>query len=202
MPERGFGEACFRTEYPCCMVLDGEGWIRVYAVSMYHEHGDFDRDPETETLWYQTVSRFRRDGFCALETRTDSGHLTLRPMVSRGGRILLNATTGKYGCIRAELRTVPDNTPIPNFELENSVAVAGDGHFLQLKWKERETIAQFEDQPFRLHLEMDRARLYAVRLDADFAFAGYVHRNLAGEFDPVYHDWDFRPGRDSAYAGY
>ncbi len=125
----------------------------------------------------------------------------MRPLISRGGKILVNAITGKHGCIRAELRTVPDNTPIPNFELANSVPIAGDGHFLQLKWKERETIGQFQGQPFRLHLEMDRARLYAIRLDADLAFDGYVHKNLAGEYDPEYHDWDLKPGREADYAG-
>jgi len=192
MPDYGFGSGSFRSNYPDCMIVDDEGWIRIYASSFEGEHNDGKRLGPDEKTGHMTISRLRRDGFCALETVTDVGHLTLRPLISRGGGILLNAVTGKFGYIRCELRTVPDDTPIAGYELENCVPIEGDGHFLKVRWKERETIDGFKGQAFRIHLRMDRARLYAIRTAADYLFGVYIHRNLAGETEPGEHS-EFMP---------
>ncbi len=196
MPDSGFGPGSFRSEYPSCMVVDDEGWIRVYSSSFTGEHGDGTRPGSEEKRGVMTVSRFRRDGFCALETVSDTGHVTLRPLISRGGDIRLNAVTARFGSIRGELRTVPDDTPIPGYELENCVPIEGDGHFLTLRWKQRETIDPLKGQPFRIHLRLDRARLYAVRLAADHLFGVHVHRNLAGETEPGAHLEFLQPARN------
>ena len=79
---------------------------------------------------------------------------------------------------------VPDNKPIPGFELENSIPVEGDGHFLTLKWKDRDSIDQFEGEPFRLFLELDQARLFAVRVAADYCYGWVPEPNLVGDYIP------------------
>jgi hypothetical protein len=149
---------------------------------------------------FLTISRFRRDGFCAMESVSDIGLLLLRPLISRGGQILLNATMGRFGKIRAELRMVPDGNPIPGFELEQSIPVEGDGHFMPLRWNSRDTIDQFRKEPFRLLLELDQARLFAVRVEADYLYGWVPETSLVGDYIPNELP-GLKCGRTDAYAG-
>jgi len=184
LPDGGIGKYGFGGEYPCSMVMDEAGWLRIYTASFVGEHNDGDKFPASEKSLFLTISRFRRDGFCAMESASDIGHLTLRPLISHGGQIRFNAAIGRFGKIRAELRMVPDNKPIPGFELENSIPVTGDGHFLPLKWKNRDSIDQFKGEPFRLFLELGQARVYAVRVDADYLYGWVPEPNLVGDYIP------------------
>jgi hypothetical protein len=199
LPDRGIGRGGFGNEYPSAMIQDDDGWLRVYTTSCIGEHADGGKFQPGEPIAHVTISRWRRDGFCALESHSDAGHVTLRALISRGGEITLNATTGRFGKIRAELRMVPDKRPIPGYELENSIPVSGDGHSLKLCWKERETIDGFAGEPFRIFLELDQARLYAVRVNADSLYGFVPQTNLAGDYIP-----DQLPGmqfnRDAAYG--
>ena len=198
-PDYGFGPDCPRCVYPQEMVLDDDGWLRIYSSIHFGEHADNGRCKPDEPISSMTISRLRRDGFCALETSSDTAFLTLRPLVSRGGQITLNAVTARFGSIRAELCSVPDNTPIPGFEMDNSLPVEGDGHFLPLRWKERDSIDAFRDQPFRLHLRLDRARLYAVRTSSEYLYESHIHLNQAGNFLPDANPEFFSPNRSNAY---
>jgi hypothetical protein len=162
------------------MVKDGCAFI-------VGEHNDGEKFANDETLAYITVSRWRRDGFCALESHSDTGSILMRGILPHGGPILLNATTGRFGKIRAELRKL-DNTPFPGFELEKCVPVTGDGHYLPLKWqdgdKPNETLDSLIDQPVRIYLELEQARLYAIRIDADLVYGFVPETNLAGDYIP------------------
>ena len=60
------------------MVLDEDGWIRIYTNSSADEHNDGRKFPPEETICYVTISRWRRDGFCALESHSDTGSVLLR----------------------------------------------------------------------------------------------------------------------------
>ena len=187
LPDRGWGKDNFGSEYPTAMVMDADGWLRVYTNSYVGEHNDWNKFAPKETINRVSVSRWRRDGFCALESHSDTGSVLLRGLLPRGGQILLNATTGRFGRIRAELRDL-QNQPIPGYELDKSVAVIGDGHFLPLRWQEggetRETLDTLEGQPFRLYLELEQARLYAVRVDADLVYGFVPETSLAGDYIP------------------
>jgi hypothetical protein len=169
------------------MALDEEGWLRVYTTSCVGEHNDGRKFTKDETLAYVTVSRWRRDGFCALESHSDTGTLLLRGLLPHGGQILLNATTGRFGSIRAELRDLR-NQPIAGYELARSIPVSGDGHFLPLRWQDgatvRETVDGLNGQPFRLFLTLEQARLYAVRVDADLVYGFVPETSLAGDYIP------------------
>jgi hypothetical protein len=95
---------------------------------------------------------------------------------------------------------VPDGIPIPGFELENSIPLEGDGLRLALRWKNRDTIDQFRDEPFRIFLELDQARLFAVRVHADFLYGWVPETNLVGDYLPNQCP-GLQPGRTDAYAG-
>jgi hypothetical protein len=198
LPDQHFGGYAFGSEYPSSLVLDDEGWLRLYTTSCVGEHNDGRKFAPDEVIAYVTVSRWRRDGFCALESASDIGQMTLRPLIARGGEILLNAITGRFGKIRAELRMVPDNKPIPGYELENAIPWQGDDHFAKLRWKERDTTDPFRGEPFRLYLELDQARVYAVRTDADLLYGWVPETNLAGDYIPNELP-GLKAGREGAY---
>jgi hypothetical protein len=185
LPDRGLGKDSFASEYPTAMILDDEGWLRVYTTSCVGEHNDWDKFSNDENISCVTLSRWRRDGFCALESHSDTGSLLLKGILPHGGPILLNAITGRFGNIRAELRKL-DNTPYPGFELENSIPVTGDGHLLPLRWQKDgellDTLDTLRDQPVRIYLELEQARLYAVRVDADLVYCLIPEPNLAGDY--------------------
>ena len=187
MPDRGWGKDNFGSEYPTAMVLDGEGWLRVYANSCIGEHNDWRKFADDETIAHVTVSRWRRDGFCALESHSDTGSVLLRGLLPRGGQILLNATTARFGRIRAELRDLQNQT-LPGYELDRSVPVTGDGHFLPLRWQGDsgvvETLDSLNGRPFKLYLELEQARLYALRADVDLVYGFVPETNLAGDYLP------------------
>jgi len=201
LPDEGLGVRDFLQEYPACMVMDRDGWLRIYSTAYLGGHGDAMQKGVQSA--FMTISRLRRDGFCALETHSDDGFIVTRPLISGSGQISLNAIVGKCGFIRAELRKVPDNTPIPGYELENSVPVTSDGHFLPLRWKERESIDRFKGEPFRLYLEMKEARLYAMRVNAEHLIASFPQTNLAGDYKVAHGlplPW-FVHNREDAYPG-
>ncbi|MEI6971360.1 MAG: hypothetical protein WCL44_07545 [bacterium] len=187
LPDRGWGKDSFGSEYPSAMVQDGDGWLRIYTTSCVGEHNDWNKFAKDEVIAHVTVSRWRRDGFCALESHSDTGSVLLRGLLPRGGRILLNATTGRFGRIRAELRDL-QNKPLPGYELDKSVAVTGDGHFMPLRWQDggavRDTLDPLNGQPFKIYLELEQARLYALRVDADLVYGFVPETSLAGEYVP------------------
>ncbi len=187
LPDRGLGKERFGSEYPTVMILDDEGWLRVYTNSYVGEHADWNKFPKSEVISHVTVSRWRRDGFCALESRSDTGWLLLRGLLPRGGPILLNALTGRFGRIRAELRDL-QNKPLPGYGLDECVPVTGDGPFLPLRWQRggevRETLDPLNGQPFKLYLELEQARLHAVRADANLLYGFVPLTNLAGDYLP------------------
>ena len=81
-----------------------------------------------------------------------------------------------------------DNQPLPGYELAHAVPVTGDGHFLPLRWQDgptmRETLDPLNGRPFKLYLELEQARLYAVRVNADLVYGFVPETNLAGDYIP------------------
>lgn len=179
----------FGSDYMTDMVVSDDPWLRIYNTYYPGEHGDFDRYDGDEQVGFLEIYRLRKDGFCSLDTVADRGVVAIRPVLARSGSITINGVTGRFGKIRAELRTVPHDTPIPGYELENAVAVEGDHHCAVLRWKDRDSITPLAGLPFRLYLELEQASVYAIRMDCDYIFEGYVHDNLAGDYQLSYRDY-------------
>ncbi len=187
LPDRGLSRDNYGSEYPTAMVLDDEGWLRVYTTSYVGEHGDWNKFARSETIAFVTVSRWRRDGFCALESTSDTGTVLMKAVIPRGGPIQLNAVTGRFGSIRAELRGL-GNQPIPGYELAKSVPITGDGHFLPLRWKDgdtvRESLDELIDRPVRIFLVLEQVRIYAIRVNSDLQYGFVPTTDLAGGYIP------------------
>jgi hypothetical protein len=47
-----------------------------------------------------------------------------------------------------------------------------------------ETVDSLRGKPFRLYLQLEQARLYAVRVDADLVYGFVPETNLAGDYIP------------------
>ena len=196
VPDRGLGKGDCLTQYPSCLTVDDEGWMRIYTEGIVGEHDGFPGVDWNEKLSWtsMTVSRWRRDGMCALETNAGPGRILTKCYVPRGGQILLNAITSRFGSIRAELRDI-HNKPMPGYELEKSIPVNGDGHFMPLQWKDgdgvRDTMPVGNGKSFRIYFEMQQARLYAMRLNADLNYGFVPLKTMAGEYIPHNIDgWD------------
>jgi hypothetical protein len=70
--------------------------------------------------------------------------------------------------------------------VEKCIPVTADGHYLPSKWQDgdklKETLDSLTDQPVRIYLELEQARLYAIRMDADLVYGFVPETNLAGEY--------------------
>lgn len=185
---RGDGFHQYGSQYPTSMATDDDGWVRVYSACCVGEHADIGKIAPGEPIVELTVHRYRRDGFCALDTATGVGSLLTRNFVHGSGPILVNATIARFGRLRAEIRGL-DNAPLPGFELNSCVPLTGDGQFLQLRWNDEsgavlDTIDSLAGRPFRIYIEAEQTRLFALRLEADILFGWVPEKNLAGTFIP------------------
>lgn len=198
MPDRGFGKGGILSDYPCSMIEDDDGWLRVYACSCVGEHANPKAFSEGEARTWLNVSRWRKDGFCALETHAGKGRILTKCYLPRGDRILLNATVAQLGYIRAELRN-NRNQVIPGFELDKCVPIEGDGHALPLQWRKGDGVVSMpapgNGVAFRIYFEMEQARLYALRLDADLLYGFVPETTMNGDYIPNNIDgWSVAPG--------
>lgn len=179
----------FGMNYTTDVVSSNDQWLRIYNTYFPGEHHNFGRYRDDEPLGFLEVYQLRKDGFCSLGTASDYGTMVFRPVLARSGQIMVNCVTGRFGRIRAELRMVPHNTPVPGYEFENSIPVEGDHHNAALCWKDKNGLDPLSGLPFRLCLEIEQGGIFAVRMDCDYIFEGYIHNNLAGDYQPPYHDF-------------
>lgn len=199
MPDRGFGRQSFLSDYPTSMVEDEDGWLRVYACSSVGEHANPKPLNAGEARTSLTIARWRKDGFCALETHAGKGRILTKCYIPRQGAIVLNATVTRLGTLRAELRD-NRNKVLPGFELDNCVPVEGDGHALPLQWRRGDGVVSMPEpgngKAFRIYFEMEQARLYAMRLDADLLYGFVPETTMNGDYIPNNIDgWHVEPGK-------
>jgi len=167
--------------YPGSMVIDDAGDILVYSFASHVEHCDLYKGSPSGL----SVAKLRRDGFCAMESVSAKGYMTLRPFLSQGGTIRINVRTAATGTVRAELlrvtgRNTAGSQAFPGFELENSIPVTGNGYEIELKWKDKNNIDSLKGEKFCLRLELTKAEVYAVRMDALFHNGYFPKETLNG----------------------
>jgi len=141
---------------PSCMVRLPDGSLRFYASTSRHEHGICPPDDG-----YIVGYALRRDGFAFLESDGGVGIVGTRPLWWEGGEGELNVQA-PAGWVRVQA-TEPNGTPIAGYSFADSEVFRGDDRGWVPRWKEGRTLAALSDRMIRLEIELENARLYAIR---------------------------------------
>ena len=143
---------------PSTMVRLEDGSLRFYASTSRHEHGHCPPDDG-----YIVAYGLRRDGFIYLESDGGKGLVGTRMLYWRGGEVELNAQA-PAGWVRVQV-TDPQGNPLPGYTFADSAVLHDDQTAWVPTWKSGETLTALADKMIRLEIQLENARLYAVRGD-------------------------------------
>jgi hypothetical protein len=140
---------------------------------LFHYNGRHRTDQEFSHAANHTahigVATLRLDGFAALcadqaflEKTGKPAMLITRPLEVRENELQLNIA-GHGGTARVALLDA-NMKPIPGFEAENCLPVAEDAVRAPVRWQAGGSLAELRGRRVHLYLEMNRGRLYAVRV--------------------------------------
>jgi len=88
--------------------------------------------------------------------------MTTRPLLFRGNRLVINASTSASGGIRVEILK-PDGTAIDRFAGDNAIEFFGDSIEQQVRWDQGPDVSSLAGKPVRLRFLMKDADLYSFR---------------------------------------
>ena len=113
------------------------------------------------------VPRVRRqvmrvDGVASINAPYAGGQLTTRPLVFRGNRLVINASTSASGGVRVEILK-PDGTAIDRFAGDNAIEFFGDSIEHEVRWDQGPDVSSLAGKPVRLRFLMKDADLYSFR---------------------------------------
>jgi len=113
------------------------------------------------------VPRVRRqvmrvDGVASINAPYAGGQMTTRPLLFRGNRLVINASTSASGGIRVEILK-PDGTAIDRFAGDNAIEFFGDSIEQQVRWDQGPDVSSLAGKPVRLRFLMKDADLYSFR---------------------------------------
>ena len=142
-----------------CIVPVDEKTLRCYASTSTREHGNCP--PEDG---YTSIYELRRDGFVSLDAGTETGKVITRALYWRGGELRLNLATEATGTARVAIRTARGK-PIEGFTFDDCKSFHGDSVGWTPKWSGDHSMQQLAGQAIRVEIEMNSAKLYALRGD-------------------------------------
>ena len=107
-------------------------------------------------------ARLRTDGFVSVHADYRGGELVTRPIVFRGGALILNYATSAVGSVQAEIQD-GDGRPVPGHALADSAEIYGDEIEHAVAWKGGSDLTRLSGRPVRLRFVMKDADLYSIR---------------------------------------
>ena len=155
--------------YPYCMIPQEDGSLRIYASACTMEHGN---TPEGDTGSIIAYS-LRRDGFVYMESTGGNGVVGTRQIYWRGGEAQLNVQS-QGGDVRVQVTDIPRRlaftayppvTPLDGYSFDDCEPFSGDDTAWTPTWKGGKTLADLSGQAIRLDVQLNSARLYAIRGD-------------------------------------
>ena len=156
--------------YPCSMVVDHEGQIRIYSGATKGEHFQartLSRDePDYAAI---LLHRLRQDGFVYLESMAGAGYLTTRWVRLHDERLLLNVQA-PYGEVRVQLSDI-EGQPLPGYTFDQCQPFRGDSTAWQPQWQNQAGLAEHVGTPLRIDVRLYHARLYAIHGDIELVYA-------------------------------
>ncbi|MCG3148727.1 MAG: hypothetical protein PCFJNLEI_02172 [Verrucomicrobiae bacterium] len=143
---------------PSSMIRLGDGTLRFYASTSRHEHSHCPPDDG-----YIVSYELRRDGFVYLESDGGTGIVGTRPLFWLGGEVELNIQA-PAGWVRVQV-TDPRGQPLPGYTFSDSEVLHADRPAWTPTWKDGKTLAALADKMIRIEIQLENARLYALRGD-------------------------------------
>ena len=140
------------------LTVMADGSLLIYASACTHEHGVPPAGSGSIVVY-----RLRRDGFCFLESGGGPGLVGIRPVYWNGGEVDLNVAS-QGGRVRAQV-TDQMGTPMEGYGFEDCQPFSGDDTAWTPHWKDGRKMAALSNCFLRLEIELDSARLYAIRGD-------------------------------------
>ncbi len=146
-------------------------WLYQYFVGWTATHGqpvvwDKDRMKRIEAMNTDLGGIYcaaqRVDGFVSMDAGSDPGTLITRPLMFKGGRLLLNIHTAGIGSARVSLLG-PDDIPVPGFSDADCDPICADAIDHEVRWKSNASLEALAGKPVRLQFSLQNAKLYALQ---------------------------------------
>lgn len=177
IPNREPGEPDAGCVYPSSWVFREGGDIDIYASACTHEHGYIPKGSGSIAAY-----RLRCDGWVYLESAGGVGLVGTRAVFWRAGEVELNVQS-PGGDVRARV-TDPTGKPIEGYTFVDCQPFAGDSTAWTPQWGGGKELAALADRCVRIEVQLNRARLYAIRGDFLPLRAGDVYRYEQDGIEP------------------
>jgi len=141
---------------PSCLVRLDDGSLRFYASTSRHEHGHCPPDDG-----YIVTYGLRKDGFMYLESDGGVGIVGTRALYWKGGEVELNVQA-PAGWVKVQV-TEPNGKVIEGYGFADGEVLHGDHTAWVPRWQDGKTLAALAGRMVRIEIELDNARLYALR---------------------------------------
>ena len=172
MPNTPPGELGGGVVRPHCMLVDDAQQIRIYSSSSSLEHGYHIHDHigrkqivgpgEGKDLGALLMHKLRLDGFFYLQSNAGPGMLGTRALFWRGGEARLNVQSGHE--VRVQV-TDTEGKVLEGYGFADCEPFKGDALFWTPRWKNGRGLNELSKTVMRLEIELNNARLYAIRGD-------------------------------------
>ena len=196
MPNTAPGELGGGVVRPHCMLVDDDDQIRIYSSSSSLEHGYHIHDHigrkrvigpgEGKDKGAILMHRLRLDGFFYLQSNAGPGMLGTVPLLWRGGEVSLNVQSGHE--VRVQVTDI-EGKPFEGYRFADCDPFKGNQLFWTPGWKGGRGLKEFTKKAIRLEVELNNARIYAMRGDFTALASGEARVFLATGKEPVH-----RPG--------
>ena len=108
------------------------------------------------------MHKLRLDGFFYLQSNAGPGMLGTRPLYWRGGEARLNVQSGHE--IRMQV-TDTEGKALEGYHLADCEPLKGDDLYWTPRWKNGRGLNEFAKKALRLEIQLNNARIYAIRGD-------------------------------------
>ena len=196
MPNTTHGELGSGLVRPHCMLVDDAPQIRIYSSSSSLEHGYHIDDhigrkriegpAEGKDHGALLMHKLRLDGFFYLQSNAGPGMLGTRALFWRGGEARLNVQSGHE--VRVQV-TDTEGKVLEGYGFADCEPFKGDNLFWTPRWKNGRGLNELSKTAVRLEIELNNARIYAIRGDFIAMSSGETRRFLETGAEPVH-----RPG--------
>jgi len=151
-PGLGMNNWTSRTNYPALGVVP----INDNAMSFY-----VNRNYGQKSAYLQRMES-RVDGFGSVHASYEGGEMITKPLLYKGGDLVINFATSAAGSIWVELQH-RDGTPINGFGIDECDEILGDQIERTVTWKGNSDLSGMTGRPVQLRIRMKDADLYSVR---------------------------------------